>query len=112
MIGQNFIRRQCTIGLICLVLLPGTVNAADFAIASAHPLATEAGIEILASGGNAFDAAIAVTSTLAVVGPYSSGIGGRGFYLLHQQKANRQVMLDAASDPRGIGLAIVSSGGS
>lgn len=95
MIGQNLIRRQCTIGLICLVLLPGTVNAADFAIASAHPLATEAGIEILASGGNAFDAAIAVTSTLAVVAPYSLGIGGGGFYLLHQQKANRQVMLDA-----------------
>jgi len=87
MIGQNLIRRQCTIGLICLVLLPGTVNAADFAIASAHPLATKAGIEILASGGNAFDAAIAVTSTLAVVGPYSSGIGGGGFYLLHQQKS-------------------------
>ncbi|TDJ21682.1 MAG: gamma-glutamyltransferase [Gammaproteobacteria bacterium] len=95
MIGQNLIRRQCTGALICLVLLPGAVNAADFAIASAHPLATEAGIEILASGGNAFDAAIAVTSTLAVVEPYSSGIGGGGFYLLHQQKTNRQVMLDA-----------------
>ena len=95
MIGQNLIRRQCTGVLICLVLLPGAINAADFAIASAHPLATEAGIEILASGGNAFDAAIAVTSTLAVVEPYSSGIGGGGFYLLHQQKTNRQVMLDA-----------------
>jgi len=95
MIGQNLIRRQCTDALIFLLLLPGAVNAADFAIASAHPLATEAGIEILASGGNAFDAAIAVTSTLAVVEPYSSGIGGGGFYLLHQQKANRQVMLDA-----------------
>jgi len=55
MIGQNLIRRQCTIGLICLVLLPGTVNAADFAIASAHPLATKAGIEILASGGRCGD---------------------------------------------------------
>ena len=112
MIDQNLIRRQCTGSLICLVLLPGAINAADLAIASAHPLATEAGIEILASGGNAFDAAIAVTSTLAAVEPYSSGINGGGFYLLHQQKANRQVMLDAASDPRGIGLAIVSSGGS
>jgi gamma-glutamyltranspeptidase/glutathione hydrolase len=95
MFGQNLIRRQCIGVLICLVLLPGTVSSADFAIASTHPLATEAGIEILASGGNAFDAAIAITSTLAVVEPYSSGIGGGGFYLLHQQKANRQVMLDA-----------------
>ncbi len=65
------------------------------AIASAHPLATQAGIDILKQGGNAFDAAIAVTATLAVVEPYSSGIGGGGFYLLHQAKNNKDVMLDA-----------------
>ena len=65
------------------------------AIASAHPLATQAGISILKQGGNAFDAAIAVTATLAVVEPYSSGIGGGGFYLLHQSKNNHYVMIDA-----------------
>ena len=80
---------------LCLIQLTGAVDAAEYAVASAHPLATKAGIEILANGGNAFDAAIAVTSTLAVVEPYSSGIGGGGFYLLHQQKKNRQIMLDA-----------------
>lgn len=64
------------------------------AIASAHPLATDAGIEILKKGGNAFDAAVAVTTTLAVVEPYSSGIGGGGFWLLHIAGENRNVMLD------------------
>jgi gamma-glutamyltranspeptidase/glutathione hydrolase len=80
---------------LCLIQFSGTIKAAEFAVASAHPLATNAGIEILANGGNAFDAAIAVTSTLSVVEPYSSGIGGGGFYLLHQQNLNRQIMLDA-----------------
>jgi len=65
------------------------------AIASAHPLATQAGLDILKQGGNAFDAAIAVTATLAVVEPYSSGIGGGGFYLLNKAGSDDYVMLDA-----------------
>jgi gamma-glutamyltranspeptidase / glutathione hydrolase len=65
------------------------------AIASAHYLATEAGHEILANGGNAFDAAIAVSSVLSVVEPVSSGIGGGGFFLLHDAKTGRDVMVDA-----------------
>ncbi|MBT7952743.1 MAG: gamma-glutamyltransferase [Gammaproteobacteria bacterium] len=64
------------------------------AIASAHPLATEAGLDILEQGGNAFDAAIAVTAALAVVEPYSSGIGGGGFWLLHRASDNKQIMID------------------
>jgi gamma-glutamyltranspeptidase/glutathione hydrolase len=66
----------------------------EAAIASAHPLATDAGIEVLKKGGNAFDAAVAVTATLAVVEPYSSGLGGGGFWLLHIADKNRNVMLD------------------
>ncbi|BAZ95405.1 gamma-glutamyltransferase [Thiohalobacter thiocyanaticus] len=64
------------------------------AIASAHPHATAAGFEILAAGGNAFDAAVAVSAALAVVEPYGSGIGGGGFWLLHVATENRDVMID------------------
>ena len=65
------------------------------AIASAHHLATEAGLQILAEGGNAFDAAVAVSSTLSVVEPISSGLGGGGLFLLHDARTGRDVMLDA-----------------
>lgn len=58
-------------------------------------MATEAGRRVLLAGGNAFDAAVAIAAALAVVEPYSSGIGGGGFFLLHRAKDGLQVMLDA-----------------
>jgi len=63
-------------------------------IASAHPLATEAGLQILRQGGNAFDAAVAVSAALAVVEPSSSGLGGGGFWLLHRASDKFEVMVD------------------
>ena len=65
------------------------------AIASAHALATDAGMEMIRAGGNAFDAAVAVSATLAVVEPISSGIGGGGFFLLHDARSGKDVFVDA-----------------
>jgi gamma-glutamyltranspeptidase/glutathione hydrolase len=65
------------------------------AIATAHAIATDAGHEVLAAGGNAFDAAVAVSATLSVVEPVSSGIGGGGFFLLHDARTGRDVFVDA-----------------
>ena len=64
-------------------------------IASAHELATQAGHETLAKGGNAFDAAVTVSAVLSVVEPISSGIGGGGFFLLHDAKTGKDVFVDA-----------------
>jgi gamma-glutamyltranspeptidase/glutathione hydrolase len=65
------------------------------AIASAHELATNAGFEVLAEGGNAFDAAVAVAAALSVVEPQSSGIGGGGLFLLRRASDGREIMVDA-----------------
>ncbi len=102
--------RRATALLLALCLFIPALHAADAgersasappahppgsAIASAHALATEAGFEILRAGGNAFDAAVAVSSVLSVVEPISSGIGGGGFFLLHDAKTGKDVFVDA-----------------
>ncbi|MES2662202.1 MAG: gamma-glutamyltransferase [Pseudomonadota bacterium] len=78
------------------ILLASYVQANEnYAVASAHPLATQAGIKILEDGGNAFDAAISVAAVLGVVEPYSAGLGGGGFWLLYDAEKKRYVMVDA-----------------
>jgi gamma-glutamyltranspeptidase/glutathione hydrolase len=65
-------------------------------VSSAHPLATQAGLEILDAGGNAFDATVAVAATLNVVEPMMSGMGGYGVTLLYDAGKGTLRCLDAS----------------
>lgn len=91
--------RWATAAVLALACVAVSATGADVparaAIASAHPLATEAGYKILQQGGNAFDAAVTVAAVLGVVEPYSAGLGGGGFWLLHRAVDGKQVMVDA-----------------
>jgi gamma-glutamyltranspeptidase/glutathione hydrolase len=105
MIAFRFVKRFSTsFTVICLsILLP--VNQASQAtfhldrgrrgmVASAHPLASEAGLAMLQKGGNAVDAAVATTLAISVVEPLSAGIGGGGFLLLRSGKTGEIMALD------------------
>ena len=67
-----------------------SVRASEFMVSTAHPLATQAGYDILAAGGSAADAAVAVQAMLGLVEPQSSGLGGGGF-LLYWDAATAQL---------------------
>lgn len=70
------------------------VVARHWMLAAANPHAVDAGYRVLARGGSAVDAAIAVQLVLGLVEPQSSGIGGGGFMLVHDARAKRLVAYD------------------
>lgn len=72
-----------------------SVTAQDYMVASAHPLATEAGYAVLEAGGSAADAAVAVQTVLALVEPQSSGLGGGAFLLYWDSALGELTTYDA-----------------
>ena len=76
--------------LVAACRVPSVQAAPRSMVAAAHPLAVEAGLEMLRRGGTAVDAAIAVQMVLGVVEPHASGIGGGGF-LLHYDGTSRGI---------------------
>ena len=65
-------------------------------VSTAHPLATDIGIDVLRKGGNCIDSAIAVAAALNVVDMANTGIGGDAFALVFLQKEGRVVALNAS----------------
>jgi gamma-glutamyltranspeptidase/glutathione hydrolase len=85
------------------ILFSGQIASAAFTtplrskkgmVVSAHPRASEAGVLMLSKGGNAVDAAVATTFAISVVEPFSAGIGGGGFLLMHSEKTGEMKALD------------------
>src|SRR6201981_3750261 len=95
--------------VLCVAALAGlAVNAQDRGqsrcmviskngiVAAESPLAAEAGVRILESGGNAVDAAIATNAMMGVVEPMMNGIGGDLFAIVYDAKANKLYGLNAS----------------
>jgi len=83
------------------VAVAPTLISRNGMVAAANPLAARAGAEILARGGNAVDAAIAVSLALGVVEPYASGLGGEGF-MVAVMADGREVSIDFRSAAPGL----------
>jgi gamma-glutamyltranspeptidase/glutathione hydrolase len=103
LIGCPFFRRGVLpavgVGLVAATSLASPVEKAGLhanhgMVASDSRLASQAGARVLASGGNAADAACATAMALGVVNPFASGLGGGGFALIYSAKTGKVEALD------------------
>ena len=70
------------------------VEKNSFIVSTSHPQASKIGGDILAKGGNAIDAVLAIQMALNLLEPESSGIGGGGFLLYYDKKKNHLTFYD------------------
>lgn len=70
------------------------VESRSFMVAAANPLAAETGRDVIAAGGNAIDAMVAVQAALGLVEPQSSGLGGGAFLVYYNAKSGKLTTLD------------------
>src|ERR1700746_3503537 len=111
--------------VLCVAALAGlAVNAQDRGqarsmviskngiVAAESPLAAQAGVRILESGGNAVDAAIAANAMMGVVEPMMNGIGGDLFAIVYDAKANKLYGLNASGwAPKGLTIEFLQKQG-
>ena len=111
----QYCRYSIVSAALCLTLLAGSAGRAEFEFAgrpwlgkhsvystrgivsTMHPLASQAGIEIMKRGGNAFDAGIAAALGLSAVEGWMGGPGGSSFYLVYRPQDSEVVALDACN---------------
>ena len=83
---------------------PALIMGRNGAVGANHPLATQAGLDTLRAGGNAVDAAVAISLALGVVEPMMSGLGGDGFYQVTRRQTGDDALLErhrrGAASPR------------
>ena len=92
---KSFLKKIIIVS-IALLFLSFCAKASNqpFGIATRHHIATDIGMNILVEGGNAIDAAVAVSFALAVVNPSAGNLGGGGFMLIHLSETNETIALD------------------